>query len=71
MSSLYEDIKAAGIEIDHHESDLYFPVTLESREILRKSGRAHTMFRSAIDGSLWFDCPFAYDPWWIEQTGRP
>ena len=25
--SIYEEMKAAGVEFDHHESDLYVPVT--------------------------------------------
>lgn len=71
MPTLYEDLLEAGVEIDSHESDLYFPVSKESEQILlRHPDQSFTIFRSQIDGSAWVDCPFAYDPWWNKRISK-
>lgn len=70
--SLYETLKAAGIEIDHHASDLYVPVTPESKLILAKyplQNKNASVFKSNTDGVMMFDIPFAYDPAWEKKTG--
>jgi hypothetical protein len=63
---LFEQVKSAGIEYDHHESDLYIPVTQRTLAMLEqyefKSGV--TAFTSQIDGKVWYDVPFAYEPFW-------
>ena len=71
--SLYAEAVAAGISVDHHESDLYLPWTAEVREMLKthgKSGVSAVPFRSEIDGTMWVDVPFSYDPWWLARCGR-
>lgn len=65
--SLYEELLAAGIPLDSHESDLYALVTSDSRVIVARSEHGCSTFISNIDGKLWFDLPFAYDPWWIRR----
>lgn len=64
--SIYQECIEKGIETDHHESDLYIPAILETREIIK--GYEHRaivkIFRSQIDNKLWYDVPFAYDPFW-------
>lgn len=68
--NLYDEIKAAGIEYDNHESDLYFPVTEQSKAILAKyplSQDNATTFRNQRPpnvGQLWYDVPFAFQPFW-------
>ena len=65
--TLYQELKEAGVEIDNHESDLYFPMTLDTVRILNKYTTALNnarAFRSNEDGKLWYDVPFAYDPFW-------
>jgi len=73
--TLYQDIKAAGISINNHESDLYFPVTPESIEILALyPDQSSSQFVSNTDGQLWFDAPFAYEPFWDakqDASSRP
>ena len=66
MENIYQVVKAAGIEIDHHESDLYIPVNEFSMNIVReyKFKDNVTRFRSRIDGAMWYDIPFAYEPFW-------
>jgi len=64
--SLYNDLKAAGVPLDNHESDLYVKVTPESQAILNTyySRCMVSTFKSQIDGETWADVPFAYKPFW-------
>lgn len=68
--TLYEELKAAGVEIDHHESDLYFECTAESTQILdrhrSRTARA-SAFTSKTTQRLWYEVPFAYDPYWEKR----
>lgn len=65
--TLYERLVAAGVPIDHHESDLYFKATTEGLAILKefpefaKNARG---FTNNADGLRWIDVAFCYDPWW-------
>lgn len=68
--SLYQQLLAAGVELDSHESDLYAKVTPESTRILEDGGiDGADMFTS--DGERWYDLPFQYDPFWArnQRTG--
>lgn len=69
--SIYEDMKNLGVEIDHHESDLYVPVTDETRAIVAEYEFKTnvTTFVSQIDKKLWYDIPFAYLPYWERLPG--
>ncbi len=69
--TLYEALRAAGVVCDHHESDLYFEDTPESREILShypEKWELSSRFLSQIDGSDWIEVPFAYTPWWRDKA---
>lgn len=73
--TLYDELKAAGVEIDNHESDLYFPVTEATKAILAKpEHKAHrkiaTAFLSNVTHTLWFDVPFAFEPWWERKAAQ-
>lgn len=83
---LYDVIVAAGIPLDHHESDLYVPDTPEVRAILDRPEYAlnktnATRFTNQVEGGTWIDIPFAYAPYWrarstgkavrAQATGRP
>ena len=64
--TLYGDMLAAGVSLDNHESDLYAKITPESQAIVgayKFKSNVRT-FRSQIDGTLWYDIPFAFLPWW-------
>jgi hypothetical protein len=70
--SLYADLMAAGIVIDNHESDLYFPKTPATEAILARhpdKKAIATIFHHSGNGATWFDVPFAYLPYW-EAKGR-
>lgn len=62
--TLYEQLHAAGCQIDSHASDLYVMSTPRAREIVRASGWQRSFFVSDIDGKVWIEVPFAFDPWW-------
>ncbi|KKN50721.1 hypothetical protein LCGC14_0629820 [marine sediment metagenome] len=69
--TIYQELKDAGVPLDNHESDLYVKATPEAIEILERRGIIPTtasdyvgIFRSKMDGHIWFDLPFRYDPYW-------
>jgi len=65
--SLYAALVEAKIQIDHHESDLYFPATEQTAAILAKfplQQQNATHFKCQTDQKLWVDVPFAYLPFW-------
>lgn len=55
--------------IDHCGSDLYIKRTPESKILIDEYeyARSVEIFRSQIDGCIWFDIPFGYDPYWCEK----
>ena len=66
-ASLYGDLLAAGVPIDNHESDLYFPDTEQTRAILARfphSSKLASTFKHQGNGERWFEVPFAFLPWW-------
>ena len=70
---LYDEIKTAGIPTDNHESDLYFPITEQSTEILaryplEKSNASR--FINQVAGGWWYDVPFAFIPFWTARQGK-
>ena len=72
MKTLYDEIVEAGIAIDKHESDLYIVDCPKAREILARYPRQERIargFRSTLDGNLWIDVPFAFEPWWKARRG--
>lgn len=71
--TLFQKIALAGIEFDHHESDLYIKDTPEAREILEQfelQNKNAQRFTSEIDKTPWIDVPFSYEPFWIKRCGR-
>lgn len=68
--SLYTALKAAGCEIDNHESDLYIRCTPEACKIMERFEKRGTPFTSNIDGKLWFDVPFMFEPWWTARAPK-
>lgn len=62
--NIYKAMKKAGVEIDHHEGDLYVPASPAALKIVADyKWRCNvTEFTSAKDGTRWLDIPFAYSP---------
>lgn len=72
VKTIYQQMVEAGAEIDNHKSDLYVKSTPKTREIIRgyEYLNSVTTFTSQIDGQLWMDIPFAFDPFWEEVRTR-
>lgn len=70
--SIYTDLKKAGCEISNHESDLYVPVDDISTEIINRYEFKRTIrqFRSRLDDRMYYDIPFAFDPFWEKRLGK-
>jgi hypothetical protein len=75
MTTIYQDVLALGVPIDHHVSDLYFQITPESQAALRRyvvqavaNGlpSRYTIFNDGF-GRAWAEVPFAYDPYWTNK----
>jgi len=77
MSTIYQDCIAAGCRTGHHESDLYVRADEAGRTVVQgaiAAGRIPrvnvTLFQSEMPdekGQLWYELPFAYDPWWEKK----
>lgn len=74
--SIYEALKFAGARIAHHESDLYVKVDKVARRILHEAlldGRLPKkpdLFYAEDGSGLWYELPFAYDPFWDKRLSR-
>lgn len=62
--SLYTDLVEAKIEIGNWQSDLHVKYCPEAIALIRKHGLRGETFQSKIDGSIWVDIPFQYEPYW-------
>jgi hypothetical protein len=79
--TLHEKLVAAGCEIGNHESDLHVKVSeeaiitiVEHALFCDSTMKMPAKFVSNIDGSLWYDIPFAYDPFFnkpAKATSKP
>lgn len=65
--TLYTALIKAGIQIDSHYSDLYFPVTEQTTAILAKFPKQKEIakkFICNITKKPCYDVPFAFLPFW-------
>lgn len=69
---IYEEMKAAGVKIASHETDLYVPVNDITSAIVGRYEHKTivTTFRNQVEGGEWYDIPFAYLPAW-EAKAKP
>ncbi len=70
IKDIYEEVVRLGLEHGNHESDLLVKVTPESKKLVDAyEFKCNVkMFSSQIDGSTWFDIPFAYTPVWEKRA---
>ena len=68
MSTLYEDLVAAGLVVSNWQSDLYVPATEEAKAIFRKHSQKLFYFKSNINGKFMLEAPLQFDPFW-ERRG--
>jgi len=67
MKNIYEQCVAAGLEIDHHESDLYIKDCPAARDLLGKNEQNFDEFEDSKD-IKWLEVPFAYQPFWDKKA---
>lgn len=66
--SLYTELMDAGVPVSNWQSDLYCPVNDTTRELLKKHNiKTATIFVHQVEGGLWFDVPFMYEPFWEKR----
>lgn len=73
MEHIYDELKAAGVPLDNHESDLYAKATQDARRIVRKhldAGKIADAPTFWSGGELWYDLAFQYLPFWQEKQHR-
>lgn len=73
MKTLYDKLIEEKIEVNHHESDLYFEVNNKTTKILLEYPlhfNNATRFRCNVSNRLCYDVPFAYIPWWDKVTSK-
>ena len=68
--TLYEALIEADIEVRNHYSDLLCPVNAISKDLIQRHQKYATMFRNNDTGTMWYDVPMAYDPYWAEHLGK-
>lgn len=70
----YARALALGVEMQHHEGDLYLPVTADTAELVRcyRFAEAVTQFRQSVGGteSRWYSIPFGYYPYFEQRNAR-
>ena len=64
---IYEELKKAGCELSHHESDLYIKIDFASRCIIQSYEFKKNIMYFIYDGDTWADIPFAYTPFWDKK----
>jgi hypothetical protein len=63
---IFVKVKELGIPYANHESDLYIPVTEQTRQLMHDYEFASnvTVFQNQVTNTAWYDVPFAYLPYW-------
>jgi len=65
---LFEKLKASGVKIDHHYSDLYCEDTEEAWAIIKEYPEwDYICYFDDIDKNKWLEIPFAYSPHWADK----
>ena len=64
--TIYEQMIKNQVPVGNHESDLYAKVTPMSTLIINEYEHRQNVktFKNNVDKTLWYDIPFAFDPFW-------
>lgn len=68
--SLYTELVENNVPVSNHYSDLYFPKNDKTTAILAKYSTQKsnaTRFINQVEGGVWYDVPFAFDPYWLNK----
>lgn len=68
--SLYTDLKEAGQPVANWQSDLYTPVNPVTKALIDKHKSFHSTFINQVEGGLWYDVAFAFDPFWEAKDSK-
>jgi len=70
--SIYKELLAAGLEIDHRYSDLYVKDTPEARQIIASSKTRVkcSRFFCEREREFWLELSFQYDPFWQSKVNQ-
>ena len=70
--TIYQDMKNAKIKYRSHESDLYVLKTPRSTEIVDSYYFKQNVrtFTNSNDGQIWYNIPFAFDPFWDRKKKK-
>lgn len=66
--SLYTDLIEAGQPVSNHYSDLYTPVNEVTRALIKRHRCVADTFINRVEGGIWFDVPFAFEPYWESRS---
>lgn len=66
IKDIYTEVKKLNVKTDSHSSDLYVEKTAETEKLIADYEFKQNVrtFKSDVDGSIWYDIPFAYSPYW-------
>lgn len=70
--TLYQEVKQAGIKHDSYRSDLYILASVEAKRLLKKHEVKPwpSTFVCNVDKRIYYDVPFAFDPYWESRTTK-
>lgn len=68
--TLYQECVECQIPMRNHASDLYIPANEDTIHLLKKHNKRATTFLNQVEGGLWFDVAFAFDPWWVAKANK-
>lgn len=66
--TLYQKCIELNIEVENHYSDLYIPVTEETKKLVKESGLKAQTFMNNINNKLYYDIFGAFDPYWEKRN---
>jgi len=72
VNTIHELMEKTGARISGHYSDLYVEVNKETKKIISeyKHKSLVSIFRSEVDGKLYYDIPFANDDYWSKKLNN-
>lgn len=68
--TLYDEIIARKIPHTNHYSDLYVPVTSETRTLVKQYKPCVSIFINQVEGGIWYDLAFQYQPYWESKRAE-